>query len=86
MSIIMFLKCTSEDYDNSYDFFLHINENRKDIITAINRLGELLVFYDVEGDVEDWALHVEKVCAEQAHDVRMTSDRCRCDVMTSYRR
>ena len=58
----MFSKCFSEDYDNSYDFFLHINENRKDIITAINRLGELLVFYDVEGDVEDWAIHVEKVC------------------------
>ena len=51
----------SEDYGNSYEFFFHVNENRKDILTVINRLGEMLVFYDVQGDVDDWAIHVEKV-------------------------
>ena len=67
--VFVFHKCVysdfvfifAEDYANKYDYFFHINENRKEILHVINRLGEMLVFYDIEGDIDHWATYVDKV-------------------------
>ena len=51
----------TEDYAHTCDYFFHASENRKDIMNASRRLGEMLIFRDIEGDIDDWALYSEKV-------------------------